>query len=65
MLREHLSRNVVASVVKYIRSTLALTRIIEGLYRDLRRIKVAKTARDKRRYRKKRALEVKSRPIYS
>jgi hypothetical protein len=64
-LRQHLPRDMAAGVIRHLRGVSALARIAEGLQRELRSTKAAELAKDERRRRKKRALEVKGGPIYS
>ncbi|KAF1999839.1 hypothetical protein P154DRAFT_535096 [Amniculicola lignicola CBS 123094] len=65
VLREHLPREVAASVIKHQRGVSALARTAEGLKRELRCTEAAKIAKDERRCCKRRALVAKGGPIYS
>lgn len=65
VLRQHLPREVAASVIKHQRGVSALARIAEGLKRDLRRTEAAVNAKSERRRRKRRAIVVQGGPVYS
>jgi hypothetical protein len=69
VLREHLPRDVAASVIKHQRGVAAMARTAEGLQRDLRRTEAAQIAKDERRRRKRRAIEARGEarggPVYA
>lgn len=65
VLREHLPRDVAASVIKHQRGVSAIARIAEGLQRELHHTEAAQLAKGERRRRKRRALEAGGGPIYS
>jgi hypothetical protein len=69
VLREHLPRDVAASVIKHQRGVAAIARTAIGLQRELRRTEAAQIAKDERRRRKRRAInargEAKGGPLYA
>jgi hypothetical protein len=64
-LQEHLPCDVAASIIKHTRGIAALALIAEGLKRELRRTEAAIIAKDERRRRKRRAVNVQGGPVYS
>ncbi|KAF1947503.1 hypothetical protein EJ02DRAFT_507934 [Clathrospora elynae] len=65
VLHKHLPCKIAAGVIKHQRGVSALARIAEGLKQELRHTEAAKIAKNERRNRKRRALEVKGGPVYS
>lgn len=64
-IREHMPREIAASVIKHHRGVAAMALIAAGLQRDLHHTEAAQLAKSERRKRKRRALEATGGPIYS
>lgn len=68
-LREHLPRDVAASVIEHQRGVAAIARTAISLQRELRHTEAAQVAKDERRRRKRRAVDArgvaKGGPIYA